>query len=208
MDYTNSSKFPDNSEVSRRAAGAGAEKHNGPRKIKRERDYRDDREERYFFADSFGNVIERAFWERAIPRVKELVSDVIDMWLGVRKPYGYDRRDYTRDYGRSRVTSIERDRMDRESYRPSRRLEDEWNDFVYESRDEALDYLYILERCISENGAVSIPRFYKEIGYKGGNYAVERYGWKNLDSVKIYYDDREEGFKMRFPTPVLLERRF
>ena len=208
MDYNNSSKFPDNSEVGRRSAG-NERSRNGPRKASyRDPSYRERDPRRSFFADDPRNVAERMFWEGFIPGLKRLALGFLGEWWGADR--GYSSGGSYRDYSSrgSRPVPIDRDRVDRESYRPSRRVEDEWNEFVYDSREEALHYLYELEDCIRVNGAVSIPKFYQLIGYKGGSYAVERYGWKNLDNVKIYYDDREDGFKMRFPDPILLERRW
>jgi hypothetical protein len=203
MDY-NSGKFPDNSTVGNR----DREERRTPRKIKRAStsDRFRDREQHSFVNDGLQNVLTNMFWRRLIPDTKSFLLDILAEWWGVGS--GRYRSSGYRDYSTRPSGPIPVDRVDRESYRPSRRIDDEWNDFVYDSKDEALDYLDQLEDCIDRNGVVSVPKFYQLIGYKGGNYAVERYGWKNLDAVKIYYDDREEGYKMRFPMPVVLDRRW
>lgn len=137
-----------------------------------------------------------------IPTLKKtlssMVSNGIDMML-----FGEVRRDRDDKRHNSRVDRVSyRDyydkRDDRRDDRRNLRTAYDYDDIVLDSRGEAELVLDRMEEIIDKYDSVSINDLYDLVGYTGGRYTDNKYGWTSMRSADVQRT-RDGGYLLKLP---------
>lgn len=163
------------------------------------------------FAESFvkedtDSVKDYVIFDVIVPAVKDIASDVItgavDMLLyGETRGRGRSRRrgstkvSYDSFYRNTSRSSSHRSN----SRRDERRKKENYNDILYDSRDDADEVLDTLLELIETDGEATIADLYDLSGITA-DFADEGWGWTNLSSAKVR-KDRSGGWYIDLPRP-------
>jgi hypothetical protein len=149
-----------------------------------------------FISEDASKVKSYVVGDVLIPAIKKAISDIvtngIDMILygetGRSKRSTSSRVSY-RDYYDSR-------RDDRRPDTSSLRSRYDFNDVIFESREEAKEVLERMDELIDLYGVASIADFYDLAGITG-NYTDNKYGWTNLSAADIVRV--RDGYMIKLP---------
>ena len=84
---------------------------------------------------------------------------------------------------------------------PSMETEINYDEFKYGSEAKAKEVLNALKGLIVTNGAVSVLDLYRLSNVTTSNYAIDNYGWTNLDFVETRFvnDGEQSGWVLNLP---------
>lgn len=178
------------------------------------------------FAEAFGaqegqGVIDYILYDIIVPATKNMlldsISDGVEMALfgevrgrrrrssDNRSRYAYDRVSYRDD--RDRYRNDRRDRRDdrygrdhRDDIQERRSMRD-YEDIVFNSKQDAEDVISSLVDMIDEYGQATVADLYDLAGITP-EYTYGNYGWTNLSSATSVRD--RDGYTLRLPRAILL----
>ena len=161
-----------------------------------------------FLGDST-NIGEYIMYDILVPAFRNTMSDlgfgIVDMLFGGGRGYGrnYDSSRVVRDRGRSYVSyNTISDRESRGRYRDVDRTErarHDFNNIVYDTREEAEEVLSHLVDRILEYREATVAEFC-ELSNIEPRYTDDRYGWTNLrDAYTERARNGYNGYIIRFP---------
>ena len=127
-----------------------------------------------------------------VPNIKYAISDGVDSLLGVKKSKSSKSGTYTSYGGYYNKKDSSRERIKKE--RGSTRYK--YDEIIIDTRAEATEVLEYLRSILREYDVVSVADFYETVGAPS-NYTDNKYGWTNLDDVKIQRD--RNGYIIDFP---------
>jgi hypothetical protein len=169
-----------------------------------------------FVSDDIQNVKSYIVNEVLVPAAKDTVSDIVAGIVDAIKSgvevalFGEVRSSrYRRDSGKSYVSydkysSKDRDRRDdRRELSHRDRARHNFDDIVFESRDDALDVRNNLVDLIEQYGEATVANLYDLVGITE-SFTDTKYGWKNLASSSVSKIGRE-GYVLNLPKPILLD---
>lgn len=154
-------------------------------------------------APTVGNYI---LYDILLPALRDLVSDIghgaLDAAMGTNtRRYRSSSRDRDRSYISYDRYYDDRDRRrrDRDDERyESRRRSREFDDFVFERRDDAEDVLDRMCDYLERYGDVPVSYFYDLCGETvPGDFTKDDWGWTSLGSAKVVRSGR--GYYIDFP---------
>lgn len=165
-----------------------------------------------FISEDAPNVFSYIFTDIVIPTVKDLLAEMgksaIDMIFYGGETSGGSSRNKNRSRGSSSRRSSyehidymdyyderERRRVDHKTYVRSRRS----MEFLFETRADAEEVLFQMYDILDRYNVVSVLDFYQLVG-KEGTYTDDKYGWMNLDLVKIKMV--RDGHLLMLPKPL------
>ena len=199
-------EYPNNSHSARKrsdaaAAGKTEKKLNkvvtGAAKTKKKSEAR--RVLSIFAPDDAENVKSSILSDVIVPGVKAAIADVISIVL-----FGDTGRIGSRKSGGSRIAyqKYYDDRRDdrREYGRPRAAVGFEYDDIIFETRGDADLVLDQLESAIAKYEVASVADLYDLAGVTCRNYTANRYGWSDIQSVKVVRTS--EGYVIRLPRAV------
>ena len=138
-----------------------------------------------------------------VPAIKEMVRKgfmtVLDLAL-----YGSVRNDTgTRKAGNMRTPyNSMYDRTDRRAIRPSARAAFNFDDVIFEDREDAQAVLDVLVDDTYEYGMASVAEFYELSGLPT-NHTDNKWGWEELNGANVMLV--RDGYILNLPKPILLE---
>lgn len=149
------------------------------------------------------------FGELVVPAVRSLVVEFVNRAVtdAVYGPQSsqVDRR-ATR-YGRASYTPYHRGSSLRNDSRglreaPRGSVRPQFDDILFDSRDEAEEVLGLMYQRILDYSRVTIGDLYALCGLSS-NYTHEYYGWRSLAGTRVY--STPEGFVIGLPEPISLQ---
>lgn len=141
-----------------------------------------------------------------IPTVKKILEQVFHIFLyGISDSYlsggssRHESRSYQNYYDRKRsVASPRRSQQSRSVY-----ISDE--DFVFEEKEDAEDFLKWMMQVIREDGYIRLSETKEEFGMTW-DYTEAKYGWSNLNGWRIIDTHDPDGrYVLRLPKPFPVE---
>jgi flagellin-like hook-associated protein FlgL len=170
-----------------------------------------------FISDDVANVKSYIVNDVLIPAAKDTVSDIVGgivdaiksgvevALFGEVRSISRSRRDSGRSYvSYDKYSSKDRDRRDERRELSHRdRARHNFDDIVFESRDDALDVRNNLVDLIDQYGEATVANLYDLVGITE-SFTDTKYGWKNLASSSVSKIGRD-GYVLNLPKPILLD---
>lgn len=149
-----------------------------------------------FISEDAAKVKSYVIGDVLIPAIKKAISDIvtngIDMILygetGHSKRSSSSRISYSKYYDDRRE--------DRRSSTSASISRYDYDDVIFETRDEAKEVLERMDELIDLYGVASIADFYDLAGITG-NYTDNKYGWTNLASADVVRV--RDGYTIKLP---------
>ena len=153
-----------------------------------------------FISEDVTDVKDYIIQDILIPTFKntlsQMVSNGIDMMLfgevrGDKRSRGKTDRVSYREY-------YDRDR-DRDERRSRSRNACDYDDIILDSKAEAEHVLDKMDELIGRYDHVTVADLYDLVGYDGGGYTANRYGWtsmRNADYTRL----RDGGYLLKLPS--------
>ena len=149
-----------------------------------------------FISEDAAKVKSYVIGDVLIPAIKKAISDIvtngIDMILYGET--GHSKRSSSSRISYSKYYDDRRD--DRRSSTSSLRSRYDYDDVIFETRDEAKEVLERMDELIDLYGVASIADFYDLAGITG-NYTDNKYGWTNLASADVIRV--RDGYTIKLP---------
>ena len=149
-----------------------------------------------FISEDAAKVKSYVIGDVLIPAIKKAISDIvtngIDMILYGET--GHSKRSSSSRISYSKYYDDRRD--DRRSSTSSLRSRYDYDDVIFETRDEAKEVLERMDELIDLYGVASIADFYDLAGITG-NYTDNKYGWTNLASADVVRV--RDGYTIKLP---------
>lgn len=149
-----------------------------------------------FISEDAAKVKSYVIGDVLIPAIKKAISDIvtngIDMILYGET--GHSKRPSSSRISYSKYYDDRRD--DRCSSTSSLRSRYDYDDVIFETRDEAKEVLERMDELIDLYGVASIADFYDLAGITG-NYTDNKYGWTNLASADVVRV--RDGYTIKLP---------
>lgn len=151
-----------------------------------------------------------------VPMIKDGLEDIGHTLIrGSGRKKTSSRRRYRRDYDddddiRPAYRKYYDDRRRERDYDDDRYYKPERTDFKnvrFKSRGDAERILTKMEDIIYQNRYVSLLDFY-EITGQSTKSTDDNYGWTNLDRAKVERLRSDNGYMIRFPSPMPLDREY
>lgn len=151
-----------------------------------------------------------------VPMIKDGLEDIGHTLIrGSGRKKSSSRRIYRRDYDddddiRPAYRKYYDDRRRERDYDEDRYYKPERTDFKnvrFKSRGDAERILTKMEDIIYQNRYVSLLDFY-EITGQSTKSTDDNYGWTNLDRAKVERLRLDNGYMIRFPSPMPLDREY
>ena len=151
-----------------------------------------------------------------VPMIKDGLEDIGHTLIrGSGRKKSSSRRRYRRDYDddddiRPAYRKYYDDRRRERDYDDDRYYKPERTDFKnvrFKSRGDAERILTKMEDIIYQNRYVSLLDFY-EITGQPTKSTDDNYGWTNLDRAKVERLRSDNGYMIRFPSPMPLDREY
>lgn len=151
-----------------------------------------------------------------VPMIKDGLEDIGHTLIrGSGRKKSSSRRRYRRDYDddddiRPAYRKYYDDRRRERDYDEDRYYKPERTDFKnvrFKSRGDAERILTKMEDIIYQNRYVSLLDFY-EITGQSTKSTDDNYGWTNLDRAKVERLRSDNGYMIRFPSPMPLDREY
>lgn len=150
--------------------------------------------------DSSSNVMQYILWDVLIPAAKNTISDIIKGGLDMllfgegSAPSSRVRRDRGKSYVSYRSYYDEDKRRD--SYRVNRRATHNFDDLIFDSREDAEEVLNHLGDLIDEYSMASVADFYDMVGVTS-NFTDQKWGWYNINTARVVRC--RDGYTIRLP---------
>lgn len=149
-----------------------------------------------FISEDVAKVKSYVIGDVLIPAIKKAISDIvtngIDMILYGET--GHSKRSSSSRISYSKYYDDRRD--DRRSSTSASRSRYDYDDVIFETRDEAKEVLERMDELIDLYGVASIADFYDLAGITG-NYTDNKYGWTNLASADVVRV--RDGYTIKLP---------
>ena len=149
-----------------------------------------------FISEDVAKVKSYVIGDVLIPAIKKAISDIvtngIDMILYGET--GHSKRSSSSRISYSKYYDDRRD--DRRSSTSASRSRYDYDDVIFETRDEAKEVLERMDELIDLYGVASIADFYDLAGITG-NYTDNKYGWTNLASADVIRV--RDGYTIKLP---------
>lgn len=149
-----------------------------------------------FISEDAAKVKSYVIGDVLIPAIKKAISDIvtngIDMILYGEA--GHSKRSSSSRISYSKYYDDRRD--DRRSSTSASRSRYDYDDVIFETRDEAKEVLERMDELIDLYGVASIADFYDLAGITG-NYTDNKYGWTNLASADVVRV--RDGYTIKLP---------
>lgn len=149
-----------------------------------------------FISEDAAKVKSYVIGDVLIPAIKKAISDIvtngIDMILYGET--GHSKRSSSSRISYSKYYDDRRD--DRRSSTSASRSRYDYDDVIFETRDEAKEVLERMDELIDLYGVASIADFYDLAGITG-NYTDNKYGWTNLASADVVRV--RDGYTIKLP---------
>lgn len=159
-----------------------------------------------FLAEDLGNVKSYVIWDVVVPEIKKTISEVVRNGIDIIL-YGESGRGKSRT-GASKVSygGFYKDRDSRRDPREaSTRLRSglDYDDIIFETRGEAEAVLSAMDDVIDQYGVVSIGDLYDMAQVSTTNYAINKYGWKDIRAAQVVRV--RDGFMIKLPRAIPLD---
>lgn len=149
-----------------------------------------------FFNEDWGDIRDYVIFEKAIPDVKNVILDIMEMiFFGSAK-----RRTARRD---GTYVSYNSYSSGRRVERKPQRTVYSFDDIIIDSRGEAEQILDILSEMIDRYGEATVAEFYDLVGITRNGYTDRSYGWKDLRGANIRHT--RDGYLFEMPRVVELD---
>ena len=151
-----------------------------------------------FIPDNIYDLKDYIVSEIVIPTIKDGLDDT---WNAVFRGSGRKKSSYRKYYD---------DRRRDDRYSDDRYYQPERSDFKnvkFKSRGDAERILTKMEDIIYKNRFVSLLDFYDLTGQPTRS-TDDNYGWTNLDRAKVERLRSDNGYIIRFPSPMPLDREY
>ena len=149
-----------------------------------------------FISEDAAKVKSYVIGDVLIPAIKKAISDIvtngIDMILYGET--GHSKRSSSSRISYSKYYDDRRD--DRRSSTSASRSRYDYDDVIFETRDEAKEVLERMDELIDLYGVASIADFYDLAGITG-NYTDNKYGWTDLASADVVRV--RDGYTIKLP---------
>ena len=149
-----------------------------------------------FISEDAAKVKSYVIGDVLIPAIKKAISDIvtngIDMILYGET--GHSKRSSSSRISYSKYYDDRRD--DRRSSTSALSSRYDYDDVIFETRDEAKEVLERMDELIDLYGVASIADFYDLAGITG-NYTDNKYGWTNLASADVVRV--RDGYTIKLP---------
>lgn len=149
-----------------------------------------------FISEDAAKVKSYVIGDVLIPAIKKAISDIvtngIDMILYGET--GHSKRSSSSRISYSKYYDDRRD--DRRSSTSASISRYDYDDVIFETRDEAKEVLERMDELIDLYGVASIADFYDLAGITG-NYTDNKYGWTNLASADVVRV--RDGYTIKLP---------
>ena len=149
-----------------------------------------------FISEDAAKVKSYVIGDVLIPAIKKAISDIvtngIDMILYGET--GHSKRSSSSRISYSKYYDDRRD--DRRSNTSALSSRYDYDDVIFETRDEAKEVLERMDELIDLYGVASIADFYDLAGITG-NYTDNKYGWTNLASADVVRV--RDGYTIKLP---------
>ena len=149
-----------------------------------------------FISEDAAKVKSYVIGDVLIPAIKKAISDIvtngIDMILYGET--GHSKRSSSSRISYSKYYDDRRD--DRRSSTSTSISRYDYDDVIFETRDEAKEVLERMDELIDLYGVASIADFYDLAGITG-NYTDNKYGWTNLASADVVRV--RDGYTIKLP---------
>ena len=149
-----------------------------------------------FISEDAAKVKSYVIGDVLIPAIKKAISDIvtngIDMILYGET--GHSKRSSSSRISYSKCYDDRRD--DRRSSTSASISRYDYDDVIFETRDEAKEVLERMDELIDLYGVASIADFYDLAGITG-NYTDNKYGWTNLASADVVRV--RDGYTIKLP---------
>lgn len=149
-----------------------------------------------FISEDAAKVKSYVIGDVLIPAIKKAISDIvtngIDMILYGET--GHSKRSSSSRISYSKYYDDRRD--DRRSSTSASSSRYDYDDVIFETRDEAKEVLERMDELIDLYGVASIADFYDLAGITG-NYTDNKYGWTNLASADVIRV--RDGYTIKLP---------
>jgi hypothetical protein len=136
-----------------------------------------------FIQEDINSVKSYIFNEVVVPYVKDALLDIVSALLGRSKHTSRNGSAASQVSYRS-FYNKENDRGRNNTVAPQRSVFD-YEEIVFESRDDAELVLETMNELILQYGVVSVGDFYDLARVSTNNYATNKYGWADLRSCRI-----------------------
>lgn len=149
--------------------------------------------------DSSSNVLEYIVWDVLVPAAKNTISDIIKGGLDMLL-FGEGSapsRQVRRERGKSYVSYrsyYDGDRRD--NYRVNHRATHNFDDLIFDRREEAEEVLNRLGDLIDEYNMASVADFYDMVGVTS-NFTDQKWGWYNINTARVVRC--RDGYTIRLP---------
>jgi hypothetical protein len=168
-----------------------------------------------FISDDISNVKSYIVHGVLVPAAKDTITDIVQGVMDAIKTglevalFGEQARTSRgRDRGRTSYVSYDRyssrDKKDdrRESYAARNRATHNFDDIVFETRNDAEEVLNSLIDYIEKYDEASVAVLYDLVGVTE-SFTDHKYGWRNLSSASV--SRTRDGYVLNLPRPLLLE---
>lgn len=160
-----------------------------------------------FISEDVHNVKSYVFFDVLVPAIKKAIFDIvtngIDMIL-----YGESgRRDHKRStaskvsYGSYYRSERDRDRDRRDLVRARSGLD--FDDILFDNRGDAEAVLTALEDVINQFDVATVGDLYDLAEISTNNYAINKYGWKDLRTAQVVRV--RDGYMIKMPKALPLD---
>ena len=157
-----------------------------------------------FITEDLDTVKNFAIQDVMIPSIKKAIVDIVTNGINMFM-YGETKKSSDAPWS-SKVsyTGYYKDSGNNTTQRVERRYSDgfDYDRFSFKTRGEAEMVLSSMDDILDRFGSVSVGDFYDLSGVSTDNYAVYKYGWKDLQSARVEY--RYDGYVIRLPKATLL----
>lgn len=159
-----------------------------------------------WFGGSTENLGTYILWDILVPAAKDIISEIVDntkdmMLYGTRERSRYIRRDRGRSY--VNYNSIY-DRKERaRSTLRSKRSRHNFDDIIFEYRQDAEDVLSNLVELIDMYDVATVADFYRAVDIDAEEWNDNKFGWTSLGSSEVR--KVREGYILRLPRPEPLD---
>ena len=167
----------------------------------------------YFMTEIFEGVIKPSFQKTVMDISRSILDGVhntIDDGLNAvvyrgEKPARTDRERYLKTsyyeyYDRKRGRGRERSK---EITVSRSRSSFDYDDILFPTKKAAEDALEAFLDTFEENGIVTVMDLYSSARVHSDNYMYNKYGWINLDSVRIV--PVQDGYSIKLPRPTYID---
>ncbi len=169
----------------------------------------------YFMNEIFNGVIKPAAQNTIMDISRSILNgihDAIDDGLNAvvykgEKPPRDRRESFTRTsydaYYEDRRRRRRNSNSNREPVVSRSRSSFDYDNIIFPTKDEAKDALDTFIGIFQDNGIATVMDLYRSANIKSDNYMYTKYGWINIDSVRIV--PVQDGYSIKLPKPMYID---